>query len=271
MLLQIITFYCVCDAYLKEIGHANPPSSRMTDAEVMTTVLVAVWFFGSNYRLACAYLKETGLIPAMLQESWFTRRRQALPLALWQGLLPHLAESGEATAFSVDSCPVPVCRMVRAGSSRLYRDERRAYFGYCAAKKERFFGLKAHLVVDGEGRPVELELLCGCTADIKGLKELALDLPEGSVLYADKGYNDYAFEDSLQQEKGIRLLALRRSASKRPHEPGLAATIRKARKRIETTFSEVAAKFARHIHAVTEKGFEVKVVAAFVAYAILNY
>lgn len=63
MLLQIITFYCVCDAYLQNKGHKNHALQQMTQAEVMTTVLTAVGFFGGNLRLACQHLKEQGLIP----------------------------------------------------------------------------------------------------------------------------------------------------------------------------------------------------------------
>ena len=63
MLLQIITFYVVCDAYLQESGHKDDRQARFTQAEVMTTTLVAAWFFGGNLRHACAYLQESGLMP----------------------------------------------------------------------------------------------------------------------------------------------------------------------------------------------------------------
>ncbi len=46
--------------------------------------------------------------------------------------------------------------------------------------------------------------------------------------------------------------------------------VSKARKRIETTFSGVSALLPRKIHAVTQRGFEIKVMAAFAASAILG-
>src|SRR5581483_5941663 len=62
---------------------------------------------------------------------------------------------------------------------------------------------------------------------------------------------------------------LRKSNLKRQHEPELARTIRRARKRIETTFSEITARLPHRLPAVTPAGFESKAMALFVAFAIL--
>jgi hypothetical protein len=39
----------------------------------------------------------------------------------------------------------------------------------------------------------------GCFADVDGLKIFNFDLPEGSIVYGDKAYNDYGVEDSLME------------------------------------------------------------------------
>ncbi len=268
MLLQIITFYCVCDDFLRATKHRDHPQTQMTQAEVMTTALVAAEFFCGNLRTACAYLKDTGLIPSMLQESRFNRRLHRVTSEQWQGVLTLLRDNEDETTFIIDSCPVPVCHLARAGNCQLYPEVREAYFGRCAAKSERYFGLKAHVVTTSSGRPVELLLLCGCSHDLIGLAELRLDLPEGSKLLADKGYTSYKIEDGLLQAESIHLLALRKCNSKRKRTDAVERAIRKGRKRIETTFSQVSTRLARRIHAVTAAGLESKVWAAFVAYAI---
>jgi hypothetical protein len=275
MLLQIITFYVVCDTYLKQTGHQDDPQTRLTKAETMTTMLVAVWFFAGNLRLACTYLRESGLIPTMGGESRFNRPLHRIIPADWQGMLTLLAQQTPADTFVVDSCPVPVCQSVRGQRRRLYQDPNAAiagdaYLGYCAAKDQWYYGLKVHVAVASNGRPVEVLPLCGCSADLVGLQELTLDLPAGAKLYGDKAYNDYAYEEALQVQQGLTLLPLRKDNSKRPHAPEVASRISRVRKRIETTFSQVTAKFARRIAAVTEACFESKIMAAFVAYAILG-
>ena len=63
---------------------------------------------------------------------------------------------------------------------------------------------------------------------------------------------------------------MRKDIHKRQHDPKLARAIGRARKRIETTFSTIAAKLPRRLHAVTPAGFESKAMAIFVAYAIVS-
>jgi hypothetical protein len=204
----------------------------------------------------------------MLSESRFNRRWHKIADADWQAILSLLSEQHPADTFIVDSCPLAVCHNRRAKRCRLYRDEGGAYWGYCAAKEEYFYGLKAHTIVTASGRPVEVLLLCGCSADLTGLKEMTLCLPQGTTLYADKAYTDYGYEEDLQDDKQITLLSIRKDNSTRPHAPAVAQTLSKGRRGIETTFSQITAKLPRRIHAVRPTGFESKVLALFVAFAI---
>ena len=89
-------------------------------------------------------------------------------------------------------------------------------------------------------------------------------------LIGDKAYTDYDFEEQLLRDRQITLLPMRKGLHKRHHDPKLAKAIGRARKRIETTFSEIAARLPRRLHAVTPAGFESKAMAIFVAYAIVS-
>lgn len=267
---QSITFYEICDAYLKQKGFQDDPQAQMTTTEVLLTCLVAAWFFANNLRLACAALAESGLVPFMLSESRFCRRRQKITPQDWQAVLTLLCARHPSDTFAVDSCPMPVCHNRRAERCRLYQDEGNAYWGYCAAKEAYYYGLKAHAIVAASGCPVEVLLLCGCSADLTGLKELLLALPPGSKLYADKAYSDYDYEDQLKTEQGIELLPIRKSNLKRQHSADVAKALSRGRKRIETTFSLIAAKLPRRIHAITAASFESKILATFVAFAIVT-
>ena len=60
---EIITFYEVCDASLKEKGFQDDPQVKMTTTEVFVTALVAAWFFASNLPMACDLLAQTGFVP----------------------------------------------------------------------------------------------------------------------------------------------------------------------------------------------------------------
>src|SRR5690348_9965737 len=175
---QIITFYQVCDTYLKNKGFVDDPQARMTTVEVLTTALVAAWIFANNLRLARQAMTESGLVAYMLSESQFNRRWHKIRAEDWQAILDLLSKEHPADTFLVDSCPFAVCHNQRAKRCHLYQDPAGAYWGYCAAKEEYYYGLKAHVIVTASGRPVEVLLLCGCSADLTGLKEMALNLPE---------------------------------------------------------------------------------------------
>ena len=123
-------------------------------------------------------------------------------------------------------------------------------------------------MVSGRGEPVEFSLAAASEADVKLLKELGLDLPEGSIIHADKGYTDYHYEDLLK-EVGLHLKAqsARRDPSGQwPH--GRSSFSKPTRQYIETAFSNLSALFARKIHAVTSKGFELKIVCFLLAFSI---
>lgn len=265
---QIMTFYRACDAYLQHKGFVDDPQARMSTVEVMLTALVAAFFYANNLRLARLALSESGLVPYMLSESRFNRRWHKIKAEDWQEVLTLLAERHPQDTFLIDSCPFPACHNRRAYRCRLYQDEGNAYWGYCAAKEEYYYGLKAHVIVTASGRPVEVLLLCGCSADLTGMKELTLALPAGARLYGDKAYTDYTYEEQLLKEKQIAFLPIRKSNHKRQYAKEVAQRVSKTRKRIETTFSQITAKLPRRLHAVRPAGFESKVMALFVAFAI---
>src|SRR5215210_5210781 len=70
---QIVAVFCLCDDMLKALHHFEDKQCRMTDAEVMTTAIVAMLYFKGNFRLASQYMCEHGYIPNMLSRSRFNR------------------------------------------------------------------------------------------------------------------------------------------------------------------------------------------------------
>jgi len=85
-----------------------------------------------------------------------------------------------------------------------------------------------------------------------------LNLPEGTVVYADSGFLDASFEQALSDPAGIQLVVPRRKNMKDQLDGCLQYICGAVRKRIETTFSQLNERFARSIHAVTPRGFELK-------------
>ncbi|MCA1731947.1 MAG: IS982 family transposase [Actinobacteria bacterium] len=269
----ITTIYCSCDEFLKAIGHRDDPQVHLSTAEVMTVPLVAATFFGGNTDETRSFLSEYGYMPDMISKSRLNRRLHAIELVLWQGLFALLAElfkqrNAEQT-YVVDSLAVPVCDNIRIRRCRLYPPEEsaEAFRGYISSKRRYFYGLRVHLVVSGAGEPVEFALEAGSEADVGVFKNLGLDLPEGSTILADKAYTDYDYEDLLE-EAGLHLKAQRKKNSKRPVPAWEEFLGKPIRQYIETVFSRLTSLFARKIHAVTPRGFELKIVWFLLAFSI---
>jgi Transposase DDE domain len=179
-------------------------------------------------------------------------------------------EKNPEQAYVVDSLPVAVCDNIRIRRCRLYPPEEHggAFRGYVPSKRRYFYGLRVHLVVTQAGEPVEFALAAGSEADVSVFKELELDLPEGSTIHADKAYTDYDYEDLLEEAAGLRLRAQHRKNSKRLMAAWEEFLGKPARQYIETVFGKLTNLFSKKIHAVTPRGFELKIVWFLLAFSI---
>jgi hypothetical protein len=269
----IITTYYLCDEFLKAIGHHDDPQVRLSTAEVMSVALVAATFFGGNVEASRSFLDEYGYIQKAISKSRFNPRLHAIDSSLWQQLFDLLAEvfkqNNSDQSYVVDSLPVAVCDNIRIRRSKLYplQEHGEAFRGYIASKRRYFYGLRVHLVSTASGEPVEFTLAAASEADISLFKELKLELPEGALICADKGYTDYHYEDLLE-DVGLHLKAQRRKRSKREMPAWVEFLSKPIRQYIETVFSKLSAMLAGKIHAVTPRGFELKIVCFLLAFSI---
>ncbi len=269
----ITTTYYLCDEFLKAIGHRDDRQVRLSTAEVMTIALVGCTFFGGNIEAARSFLEEYGYINKAISKSRLNRRLHAIDPSLWRMLFDLLAgafkQSRPGQSYVVDSLPIPVCDNIRIKQCRIYpRQEHGEVFrGYVVSKRRYFYGLRVHLVVSGAGEPVEFSLAPGSEADVAVFKELDLDLPAGATIHADKGYTDYHYEDLLK-EVGINFICQRKKNSKRPRPACTEFLAKPVRQYIETVFGELSRMFSGKIHAVTPRGFELKIVCFLLAFSI---
>lgn len=264
----IVLVYCLCDDLLKALGHKEDPQCRLSDAEVMTTGLVAALFFGGKYKLACDLLREQRYMPHMLSKSQFGRRLERLDylfVTLFRVLGEAFKELNEESVYIIDSAPIAVCDNIRIKRNKIYGDEE--HRGYQASKKRYFYGVKIHLLVTKDHQPVEFFLSPGGFSDVDALTQFDFDLPEGSQIFADKAYTHYLVEDVLG-EADLQLAPDRKKNSKRPLPAWLQFFLRHYRNQVETAGSLIERLLPKSIHAVTAKGFELKVILFVLASSI---
>ncbi len=129
-------------------------------------------------------------------------------LALLCDVRGDLFAHGQAAIcdFISDRRPVPVCTRVRARHCRTVQG--RASCGSCAAKKDKVFGWRLHLVCTTDGLPVAFTLLPGGWHDLTPLHELTVELPEGAWVYGDNAYNSAPDEAVIRASGGGVLVPL---------------------------------------------------------------
>lgn len=257
---EITTIYCITDDWLKSQGHREIADRLLTDSEVMTVALVAARYFNANFEAALNHMLDYGYIRKRLSRSQFNRRLHALS-SIFENLFHMLAslwkQMDEELIFSLDSFPVSVCDNIRIPRCKIYQKE--AFRGKTASKRRYFYGLKVHMIVNQQGLPVEVFFTPGSYSDTAELKNFNFDLPKGSTVYADKAYNEYLTEDLLLEAAGIKFLPIRKKNSKRKLEAWIQYVQQHYRKRVETSVSLFNRLLPKSIHAVTARGFELKV------------
>jgi hypothetical protein len=164
----------IIDTVLERLEHRSHVLAQVPDAEILTVAVVAAKFFQNHHERAGCILHASGYLSGPISVSRCNRRLHAL--ADWLACIATTRGEGltPGDVFVLDSIPLPVCRRVRARRCRKVRG--RAYCGYCAAKKEKFFGWRFPLICTPAGLPVSFTMLPAAFHDLTPIHALAFGL-----------------------------------------------------------------------------------------------
>jgi len=168
----------------------------------------------------------------------------------------------------VDSFPLVINKFGRA----LFGKKLREYssYGYCASKKETYYGMKVHVITNLSGNPIDYLLTKANVDDRDALYELS-DIVNIDILFGDKGYVGKVSEE-LKKEKGIRLYALKRGNSKNPLPKTFRNMISRFRRRIESTFNQLIEHFdIERVRSNSILGLSTMLEIKFLCFNILTY
>lgn len=263
-----IAIYCFIDDFLKITCPKEDSRRKNSNAEIITTALLAARYFHGNFVTARKYMHEYHGTKK-LDKSNFNRHLHRLENRITQLFFilgQTLKELNIESRYLIDSFPISVCRNIRIPRCKLLKHK--DYRGFNSSKREYFYGFKVQVITTYDGIPVEYFFTAGSFHDITAFKSMNINLPENSELVADSAYTDYEWEDLYLECENIQMLVDRKKNSKRPHCVAMQYLLKQWRKRIETTFSEIAAFFPSRIHAVTPKGFILKMILFLFAYTL---
>lgn len=251
------------------------PEPLMPDIEIVALSLLMEYMGIDSEKNFFVRIKEStspGDFPLLPERSRFNRRRRNL-FALSEECRRHMAQAllnGEDT-FVVDTCPLETVRFARAQRSSSCRDagERHPAFGYCASKKKNYYGFKFSGMVGLNGVFAHFDLLPANTHDIQYLQDVRNQFIDINII-GDLGFLSEPLQLELFDQNGIFLHTPMRTNQKdrKPFPKPLS----KARKRIETCFSQLQDQFNLwRNRALTFWGLKTRTIAKIAAMTLVQY
>jgi hypothetical protein len=211
-------------------------------------------------------------VAGQIDRSVFNRRRRQLApqLATLRQRMASVLVPSEGYYF-VDSMPLEICKFGRAKRLSICQEAEgtRPDYGYCAVHKAHYFGYKLHAVCTPQGIVKTFDISTASTHDIHYLNDVKTQLHQ-CVLVGDKGYLSRQWQQDLFDTAAIRLeTPMRRNQLDfTPFNP----LLRKARKRIETLFSQLCDQFMiRRNYAKSFQGLATRIISKMTALTLIQW
>ena len=236
------------DDLLEEMTRGQPIRAKgfppaLSDSEVMTMEIVAEYQGIDADQAIWRYFRRHwwGWFPGLGSRSTFVRQAANL----WQykqRLQQRLA--AELGAFAdnvhlVDGIPMPLCGFSRAPSCRCFNGV--ATYGYCAAKKQFYYGFHGHLLISATGVITGFSLTPANGSEREALWDM-VQMIHG-LLIGDKGYLSAALQQELRA-LGVELETALRSNMHDTREPAWVALLKRMRRLIETVIGQLVERFS---------------------------
>ncbi len=245
----------------------NKEKAKMSDAEIISIQLL-IECLNKTQNSGYLYLKAN--YPSLVnyvERSRFNRLVTSL-FTVIKTIRREMPRNENCEYKIVDSFPLVINKFGRAFFGKKLREY--SSYGYCASKKETYYGMKVHVLTDLYGNPIDYLLTKANIDDRDALYELS-DMVNIDTLFGDKGYVGKVSEE-LKNEKGIKLYALKRGNSRNPLPKVFRNLISKCRRRIESTFNQLIEHFdIERVRSNSILGLSTMLEIKFLCFNILAY
>jgi hypothetical protein len=253
----------------------NKEKAKMSDSEVMTIAITGELIGIDSETAWYNFVKKnySSLFPKMCDRTRFNRTRRNLAgvTEMMRQRLNEVMEDYFSSDRLVDSFPLEVCEFGRAHFCRAFKGEE-ADYGCCPSKKATYFGYKVHSLTTPEGYITDFAITPASTDDRVPLLDLARDKGHHYYIFGDKGYIDDQLAELLYENRNISLFPLKRRNAKEKYPAGITRVIFKMRRRIETTFSQLACQLnAERVFARTFHGLLTRLITKIFAFNLMFF
>ncbi|WIV13647.1 IS982 family transposase [Proteiniborus sp. MB09-C3] len=241
----LVTYVIIDDIY-QEITpeyikfRKNVEYSILSDSEIITISIVGELLSIDSEKAWFNFCKKNlaDLFPRLCDRTRFNRTRRNLHSIIDEirkKLSSKLGYTDDPHRI-IDSIPIPVCKFGRAVFHKAFRGI--ATYGKCPSKKETYLGFKAHMLSTLDGYITDFVLTDASKDDRSAVWDLASSYNSLTII-GDKGYIGEKLALELKQEKEIDLISMKRNKSKIQFPKFFRQLIFKARRRVETSFSQL--------------------------------
>ena len=243
----IIAVYCLIDDELKKVLNGKRlrergPSPGLQDSEVITMEIVGeflgkdcdktIWeYFNSHWR---------HFFPKIRDRSNFVRQAANLHVIkrILQERLSLALGSYADSLHLIDGLPMPICKFARAYFSKIFEGD--AAYGYCASKKEHYYGFRGHIVISSIG-VVTAATFTAANIDERDVCPELVEKIQG-LLIGDKGFMRSELREDLSEGKLYLETPLRDNMTdNRPKQ--FLGWMKGTRRLIETVIGQLAERF----------------------------
>lgn len=244
-----------------------------SDLEVIALSITAEAFgYDSENNLFKMLEESAERIPNLISRRQFNTRRK-LTASLAEEIRKGIARSidGGENVFVIDSKPVKVCQMVRAGRCSMGNGipECAPSKGYCSSQRMYYYGYKLHALCGISGVIHSYDMTAANVHDIHYLEDVKWDYHDCLIL-GDKGYLSADVQQNLFDFAHIELEVPYRLNQKNWRQPSW--VYKRFRRRIETVFSQLNDQFMMiRNYAKQPCGLFTRTAAKIAAMTVLQY
>jgi hypothetical protein len=266
--LMLVTLVLIDDWYQRKgarwLGRTVGSKPEFSDSEMLTLMLAIDFFEFTSERRYVEFIRANylALFPKLLDHSQYNRRARSLRYLLNELRKDWAAELGVQFEqhFLLDTTPVMVVGYRRDKTHSDFRGS--AAYGYCAARRLKYFGYKLVMLTTLDGTPYSFELVPAHTDEREAADEILDTLPWGCHVWSDKGFIGEDWQTAWQAQ-GIFVWTAKRENQKEQNPAVFDQLLNQVRERIEGAY-DILKEGGRSVEktlAITVEGLASRIIA----------
>jgi Transposase DDE domain len=239
--LFLVTFCLVDDWYRTKgihlVGRTVGSKPDFSDSEMLTLMLAIEFFEFTSERRYLAFIVANYryLFPNILDQSQYNRRARSLRFLLNELRKEWIFQMDLQFAkhFLLDTTPVIAVGYRRDKSHSQFLES--ADYGFCAARKMKYYGYKLVMLTTLDGIPYSFDLVPANTDEREAADTVLHSLLPGSNAWADKGFIGVEWKAGWK-ESGINVWTAMRENQHQQNPTEFDQLLNRVRQMVETTF-----------------------------------